>query len=141
MSTVTRILIVDDHASVRDGIRAFLEAKTNFIVCGEAEDGTSAITEAKLLKPDVIILDLALPRLNGVETASVLRSNLPDAKIVAFSMYASELGRAIRSATKIDAVLPKSTSLTHLVATIQSLVRAQPPLPSSAAGPQTTPTA
>ena len=136
-----RILIVDDHASVREGIRAFLDAKTDFIVCGEAADGAEAVGQAKRLKPDVIILDLALPMLNGVEVASVLRVELPDLKIVAFSMYANELGRAIRSATRINAVLPKSTSLTELVQTIQNLVGVQPPLSSNAAGPQAAPSA
>jgi DNA-binding NarL/FixJ family response regulator len=121
-----RILIVDDHASVREGIRAFLETKTDFAICAEAADGESAIQQAKLFKPDLIILDLALPLLNGVEAASILRGELPNIKIVAFTMYANELGRAIRSATRIDAVLPKSSSLTTLVETIRRLMDSPP---------------
>jgi DNA-binding NarL/FixJ family response regulator len=127
MSASSRILIVDDHASVRDGIRAFLEARTNFTVCGEAEDGIHAIQQAKLLKPDLIILDLSMPKLNGVETASVIRGELPSVKIVAFSMFASELGKAIRSAARIDAVLPKSSGLKELVETIENVLRVPPP--------------
>jgi DNA-binding NarL/FixJ family response regulator len=75
-----------------------------------------------LLKPDVIILDLALPMLNGVETASVLKSELPGVKIIAFSMFAGELGRALAAATRIDAVMPKSSTLAALVATIEQLI-------------------
>jgi DNA-binding NarL/FixJ family response regulator len=139
MNIGARILIVADHASVREGVRAFLETKTNLTVCGEAMDGPSAIKQAALLKPDVIILDLALPMLNGVEAASVVRNHLPNVKIVAFSMYANELGCAIRTATRIDAVLPKSTSLTSLVETIQQLVGTLPPridTPGSQAAPR-----
>lgn len=137
MSASTPILIVDDHASVRVGIRVFLEARTNFIVCGEAADGPTAIKQAKLLKPDVIILDLALPMLNGVETASVIRSELPHVKIIAFSMFANELGRAIRSASRIDAALPKSAGLKELVEAIHKLLDIQPPLqPPSSGSPQ-----
>lgn len=141
MPTDIRILIVDDHASVRDGVRAFLEARTSFIVCGEAEDGTSAVTQANLLKPDVIILDLALPMLNGVEAASVLKNALPEVKIVAFSVYAEELGRAIRSATKIDAVIPKASTLAQLVETIQQVLALEPPLKSEPPGQQPAPSA
>lgn len=122
MVTDAKILIVDDHASVRDGIRAFLEAKTDFTICGEAVDGTSAIKQGVQLRPDLVILDLALPKLNGVEAASILKSKLPDIKIVAFSMYAHELGNAIRSATRIDAVLPKSSSLATLVETMRRVL-------------------
>ena len=137
MDGSTRILIVDDHASVREGVRAFLEIKSEFNVCGEAADGTDAITQAKRLKPDLIILDLALPMLNGVEVASILRGELPDVKIVAFSMYANELGRAIKAATRIDAVLPKSSSLTTLVEMIRQLVGTPPPItPSEPVNPQ-----
>src|SRR5690349_4002668 len=128
MTAGTRILIVDDHASVRDGIRVFLENKTDFTVCGEAADGTNAIQQTKRLKPDLIILDLALPGLNGVEVASILKSELPDVKIIAFSMFASELGRAIRTASRIDAVLPKSSGLKELVETIQTVLNTPPPI-------------
>ena len=139
MSSRTRILIVDDHASVRDGIRAFLEAKTDFIVCGEAQDGTKAIEEAKKLNPDLVILDLALPMLNGVEAASILKTELPGVKIVAFTMYASELGHAITAATRIDAVLPKSSSLRELTRTIRNLLGVPPPFQASTGSPQAAP--
>ena len=136
MTATSRILIVDDHASVRDGIRTFLEHKTTFTVCGEAADGTNAIQQAKRLKPDMIILDLALPSLNGVEAASVLKGELPKVKIVAFSMFASELGRAIKSASRIDAVLPKTCGLKELVETIHRLIDTPPLQPPNTGSPQ-----
>lgn len=130
----TRILIVDDHAAVREGVRAYLQRKTDFTVCGEAEDGAEAIRQAKRLKPDVVILDLALPRRHGIEVASVLRNEFPELKIVAFSMFAGELGNAIRSATRIDAVLSKSSSLRVLTETIQNLLGVSPPPGNSQTG-------
>ena len=119
-------MIVDDHGPVRDGIRKFLEMNTPFTVCGEAADGTTAIQQAKALKPDVIILDLALPALSGIQTASVLRGELPAVKIVAFSMFAGELGRAIIAHARIDAVLPKSAGLKMLAEAIHALLGAPP---------------
>jgi DNA-binding NarL/FixJ family response regulator len=129
-----RILIVDDHASVRDGLRAFLENKTNFTVCGEADDGVTAIEQTKALKPDLIIMDLVLPRMNGIEASSVLKSTFPGVKIVAFSMYADELGRAVAAASRIDAVLPKSSGLAVLAETIRRLLNMPPPLVNPSGG-------
>src|SRR5579859_842092 len=80
-----RILIVDDGDAVRDVIRIFLE-KRGFQVCGEAADGVEAIEKAKALKPDLIILDLAMPRMNGMEAASVLSSIMPSVPIVLLTM-------------------------------------------------------
>jgi DNA-binding NarL/FixJ family response regulator len=127
MTPGTRILIVDDHASVRDGIRAFLENKTDFTVCGDADDGVTAIEQARALKPDLIIMDLAMPRLSGVEASSILKSTFPGVKIVAFTMYADELGKAIASASHIDAVLSKSSGLAVLAETIRKLLDVPPP--------------
>jgi DNA-binding NarL/FixJ family response regulator len=127
MTPGPRILIVDDHASVRDGIRAFLENKTNFTVCGEADDGVTAIEQTKVPKPDLIIMDLVLPRMNGIEASSVLKSTFPGVKIVAFSMYADELGRAVAAASRIDAVLTKSSGLAVLAETIRRLLNMPPP--------------
>ena len=121
MTTSTRILIVDDHAPVRDGIRAFLEHKTPFEVCGEAGDGLTAIARASELKPDLIVMDLAMPLLNGVEAASIVKSAMPDVKIVAVSMYAAELETASAS-RHFDAILPKSSGLTLLAETIRRLL-------------------
>ena len=126
MDSAPRILIVDDHASVRDGIRAFLEVKTNFTVCGEAENGVTAIGQAKKLKPDLIVMDLALPMLNGVEATSILKSTMPSIKVVAFSMFADEIGKGVAAASHLDAILPKSSSLGLLVETMQRLLDSPP---------------
>src|ERR1700716_4673456 len=77
----SRILVSDDGNSVRDIIGIFLE-HAGFEVCGEAADGVEAIEQAKKLKPDLIVLDLVMPRMNGAEAASVLSTTMPEIPVV-----------------------------------------------------------
>src|ERR1700716_1503862 len=81
------ILIADDSKTIRTLIRAFIENRAGFQVCGEAVDGADAIEKAKELKPDLIILDLAMPRMNGAAAASVLKRRMPKIPIILFTMY------------------------------------------------------
>src|ERR1700704_3206444 len=92
-----RILVIEDGDSVRDVIRIFLE-HAGFEVCGEAADGVEAIEQAKKLKPDLIVLDLAMPRMNGAEAATVLSQTMPDIPIVLLTLYQNVLGSALTSA-------------------------------------------
>jgi DNA-binding NarL/FixJ family response regulator len=81
------ILIVDDHEHIRKLVRAFLESEAAFEVCGEAVDGFDAIQKAQALKPDLIILDLSMPRMGGVEAAQRLKKFLPQTPIVLFTWH------------------------------------------------------
>jgi CheY-like chemotaxis protein len=90
-----RILVTDDGDSVRDAIRIFSE-HAGFEVCGKAADGVQAIEQAKKLKPDLIVLDLAMPRMNGAEAASVLNTTMPKTPIVLLTLYRNLLGTAPR---------------------------------------------
>src|ERR1700756_1895895 len=92
-----RILVIDDGDSVRDVIGIFLE-HAGFEVCGEAADGVQAIEQAKQLKPDLIVLDLAMPRMNGAEAASILNNTMPNTPIVLLTLYQNVLGSALASA-------------------------------------------
>ena len=83
---VTRILIVDDHEIVRRGVRALLESQPGLVVCGEAIDGRDAIAKAAELRPDLVLLDVGLPELNGLEVARRLRASLPSAKILVLTV-------------------------------------------------------
>jgi DNA-binding NarL/FixJ family response regulator len=116
------ILIADDGDAVRQVIRTFLETQTSFTVCGEAVDGVDAIEKAKTLKPDLILLDLAMPRMNGVEAASVLRNLMPDVALVLFTMYKEELGQSLASAIGINAVLSKADGMNNLVTCVRNLL-------------------
>lgn len=124
-----RILIVDDGDSVRDIIRIFLE-REGFQVCGEAADGVEAIEKAKTLRPDLIVLDLAMPGMNGVEAASVLTGTMPGVPIIVLTMYEEFLGSSLASVSGIKAVVSKTDTLTKLVARVKELL---PPVPNSRA--------
>src|ERR1700719_159548 len=119
-----KILVIDDGDSVRDIIRIFLE-REGFEVCGEAADGVEAIEQAKKLKPDLIVLDLAMPRMNGIEAASVLNHTMPDVPIVLLTLYQNLLGPSLASAIGVKAVIDKTDGMDKLVTCIRSLL--QPP--------------
>lgn len=84
------ILLADDHALVRQGLRALLEAEPNFRVVGEAGDGLEALNLTKKLKPNVVVLDVMMPHLNGLETARQMSKQFPTTKIIVLSMYDDE---------------------------------------------------
>lgn len=86
MKTIT-VLLADDHAIVRAGLRSLLEAAEDIQVVGEAENGQQAVLEAKRLRPDVILLDLAMPVLNGVEAARQIANEVPTARVLVLSNY------------------------------------------------------
>jgi len=113
--------VIDDGDSVRDIIRIFLE-RNGFEVCGEGGDGIQAIELAKKLKPDLIVLDLAMPRMNGAEAASVLSQTMPDVPIVLLTLYQNVLGTALASAVGVKAVLDKTDGMDKLVACVRSLL-------------------
>ncbi len=85
-----KVLIADDHAIVRDGLRQLLKGQPDMEVAGEAEDGRQALDEVKALHPDVILLDIAMPHLTGLEAISLIREASPDTQIVVLSMHAKE---------------------------------------------------
>lgn len=82
-----RIVIADDHQIVRQGLRVLLEKEPDMQVVGEAEDGPSTVRMAKELAPHVILMDIKMPDLNGIEATRQILSDLPDVKIIALSMY------------------------------------------------------
>lgn len=87
---MTTIVLADDHRVVRQGLRALLEAEPGFSVVGEAGDGLETIHLVEQLKPDVLVLDLMMPGLNGLEVTRQLNKRLPHTRIVILSMYANE---------------------------------------------------
>lgn len=98
----TRVLIVDDHPLVRGGLRSLLERTGEFAVVGEAADGYEAIELATLHAPDVILLDVAMPRLNGTDAARYILEKLPSAGVIMISMHADEsyVLRALKSGAR-----------------------------------------
>jgi two-component system response regulator NreC len=82
-----KILIADDHGIVRQGLKSLLQSRLNLEVVGEAEDGLAAVKMVKDLKPDVVIMDITMPNLNGVEATRLIHQDNPNVKIVALSMH------------------------------------------------------
>jgi len=85
-----RILVADDHAIVREGLRQLLNNQRDMEVVGEAEDGLEAIKKAKSLRPDVTVLDIAMPRLSGLEAVRLIKEAVPNTQIVVLSMHKKE---------------------------------------------------
>ena len=85
-----RILIADDHPIIRKHVRRILEEQPRFSVCGEAYDGVKAIEEAQRLKPDVVVLNVSMPILNGIDAGRKIKAELPETAIVILSSNADE---------------------------------------------------
>jgi len=90
MGNKLRVLLVDDHALVRRGFRRMLEDEPTFQVAGEASDGLEAVQLAEQLRPDVIVMDCALPQMNGIEASRRILSKLPETAILMLSMHSED---------------------------------------------------
>lgn len=119
IETQKRILIVDDSDVIRRGIRVYLEM-TGYL-CSEASDGADAIKKARESKPDLIVMDLVMPGINGIEATSVIRSTMPRVPVIAFTMYET-LARSLTSKLAIDTVVSKPEGLVKLRHCIQSIL-------------------
>ena len=118
------VLVVDDYPAVRSAIRIGLERYSGFFVCGEAVDGVDAIEKATRLKPDFILLDLSMPRMNGMETATALKRTMPNVLIVAFTMYVELLGKPLPSTLGFDAAIDKLAGIEKVVECARNLLGA-----------------
>jgi DNA-binding NarL/FixJ family response regulator len=121
---VKKILIADNSASARYVIRAVLKDLADIEICGEAIDGLDAIEQAKKLKPDLVLLDLSMPRMNAAEVASILKEATPDVLIILFTMYSENIGKALTSAIGVNAVLSKPDGMSQLVPCVKAVTRA-----------------
>jgi two-component system response regulator AlgR len=118
-----RILVADDSDTVRRVVRSYL-TQQDFDVCGEAADGEDTIEKARSLKPDLILLDAAMPRTNGIVAASVLKEMMPNVLIILFTMYSEAIARAFPGkGLAVDAVVAKAEGMTKLADCVQNLLR------------------
>jgi DNA-binding NarL/FixJ family response regulator len=116
------ILIADDSEMVRAKVRQALERETDFEICGEANDGVEAVAKAKELTPDLILLDVKMPRLTGLEVAGILRRTQPRIRIMMVTMYAEELNKKLASRFGVDAVFSKAEGVTKLIERVENLL-------------------
>jgi two-component system nitrate/nitrite response regulator NarL len=117
-----RVLIVDDNLTVRSMVRQVFELEPDFEVSGEAENGTEALEKAQTLKPDLVILDLSMPVMTGLDAAPRLKQLLPDVRIILFTVEeGDELDRLAR-AGGIHAVVSKREAASKLIPQAHALL-------------------
>jgi len=122
---LARVLLVDDHPAVRRTLRALL-TEASVGICGEAENGRQAIDKASELQPDVVVLDLVMPKMNGLEAAYEIRQRAPSSKIILLSLhYSPEDGLALANALGANAFVHKSALANDLVPTIGRVLSAK----------------
>lgn len=128
-----RIMLVDDHAVMRAGTRRFLEDERDFLVVGEASDGDEALALAEQVEADVVLLDINLPRVDGVKTARLLKQRKPNWRIVILTGYNSEAALHMLHRIGVEGYLMKTSSDVELVAAIRSVMDGNTVLSSDAA--------
>jgi DNA-binding NarL/FixJ family response regulator len=126
-----RILLVDDHAVVRRGVRSLLESQEGWVVCGEATNGRDAVEQTRRLRPDVVVMDLSLPELNGLDATRQILKDAPDTEVLVLTMHHSEeLARDVLQAGARGYVL-KSDADENLITAVESLRQHKPFLTST----------
>jgi DNA-binding NarL/FixJ family response regulator len=122
-----RILIADDSPTVRAGLKLLLQYHEDWTVCGEAEDGEDAVKKAAELKPDVILLDISMPAMDGLSAAELIRRDAPEAEILIVTHFESlDLAR-YAAQTGVRAYITKSRIGTDLEKAIEAASRHQSP--------------
>ena len=119
--TSLRILVVDDHAVVRRGVRSLLESHEGWEVCGEATTGRDAVEQTRRLRPDVVVMDLSLPELNGLDATRQILKDAPETEVLVLTMHHSEeLARDVLQAGARGFVL-KEAPLPDLVRAVETV--------------------
>lgn len=122
MSGPTRVLLAEDHRILREGLRAILHSQPDLTLVGEAEDGREAINRARELRPDLVILDLSMPRLDGLSALSEIKRVAPGARVLVMTVHRTEeyVFKAIEGGA--DGYLLKDASATELILAIRSVL-------------------
>lgn len=121
----TRILIVDDHQVMREGLRALLERPPQSTVVGDASNGREAIALVRELDPDVVILDIAMPELNGIEATRKMLSEKPDLKVIALSMHKDRSYVAGMLEAGACGYIPKESAFEEIAVAITTVLKGQ----------------
>ncbi|MFO0708407.1 MAG: response regulator transcription factor [Sandaracinus sp.] len=126
MSIRVRVLLVEDHTIVREGLKAMLALESDLEVVGEASDGNAAVKLAKELTPDVVVMDLSLPGLNGVDATGAIVAACPATRVLVLSMYGGP--EHVRPAVRAGAsgYLVKGTGVSELVSGIRAVAKGEP---------------
>jgi NarL family two-component system response regulator LiaR len=127
MGVTIRVLITDDHAIVRKGIRALLMTEADIQVVGEASDGSEAVAQVPLLKPDVVLMDMVMPKMDGIEATRQITAQHPKVHVLVLTSFAAD--DKVFPAIKAGALgyLLKDSSPDELVKAIRQVHRGEPP--------------
>lgn len=117
------VLIADDNAFIRTALYEIFEREPDFHVCAVVENGREAVEEACRLRPDLIVLDLAMPVMTGLEAARLLRQMLPDVPIVLYSATPNEVSQQVAKALGIAGLISKSERVSVLINTVRGALR------------------
>ena len=117
-----RVLLVDDNCAVRSFVRQLFELEPDFEISGEAENGCAAVEKAKNLKPDLVILDLSMPVMTGLDAAPLLRKLLPNTRIILFTVQEGSEVERLALAAGIHAVVSKNQAASTLILQAQVLL-------------------
>ena len=121
ISPARRVLIADDHKMMRAGLRSLLEEqKSNFDCVGEADDGHEAVRMAKELRPDIVVMDIAMPNLNGLDATREIKAALPETKVIVLSMHANRAYVLQVLHAGASAYLLKDSAFEELVAALDA---------------------
>ena len=120
---VISALIADDHGIVREGLRRLLEAEPDIRVCAEASDGREALDLAKEHAPDLVILDITMPHLGGLETLERLRSEHPDLKVILLSMHGDPTFIESAVALGVDGYILKNSRASEVIAAVRAVMK------------------
>ena len=121
MKNTIRVLIADDHTIVRIGLRTLLGAEKDIEVVGEAKNGEMAVKEALRLRPDVVIMDLMMPKMDGAEATAALHEKLPETKVIILTTFGSSDGIAHAIESGAAGALMKTADDAALISTIRSV--------------------
>ncbi|MEJ5186460.1 MAG: response regulator transcription factor, partial [Candidatus Geothermincolales bacterium] len=118
-----KVMVVDDHRLVREGLANLLRLQPEIEVCGEASDGDEAVSKARALKPDVILMDISMPGMSGIAATRLIKKDLPEAKVIMLTMMDQE--GYVYESVKAGATgyLLKNVSLEELVDSIKEVYR------------------
>jgi len=129
-----RIVLADDHDIVRAGLKSLLAQRPEWTVCGEASNGLEAVSKVVELTPDVVVLDITMPMMSGLEAAVRIRQLAPGTRIVILSMHDAVVMQGLLSLCAPDAYVSKTTANEDLVRALNTVMERQPSTPSHRAG-------
>ena len=121
MSDVIHVLLADDHDVVREGLKTVIRAHPEFAIAGEARDGEEAVREAKRIKPELVVMDVRMPKLNGIEACREIREQLPGTNVLILTSYGDERAVMASIVAGANGFLLKEASTVDLIAAMKTV--------------------